>query len=275
MTENLADLAIRPSYEEVRDKVPNSAVRELWCAGDADAARARTEMQKVHEDKTLSEEGRKQAAQRVIDRYAGQAQRHYAEAREKGTRSVENARAFSVPMPGGGTLATSRAKDSGELVAVQGEAERIVQKVAGEGLLAMTKEASKNPRDRGMRESASHRAAALREEYARAMSIGGLEGKVLAHATLRAAEAMGIDRDSVVDGFRNDRQRRYVQEADQLEAMCGSIPSGRNLARNPYDGNQRLGGKRSLGTYGSTNKSLVQGGRPQLFQKQRRKRLWK
>jgi hypothetical protein len=30
MTENLADLAIRPSYEELRDKIPNSAVREMW-----------------------------------------------------------------------------------------------------------------------------------------------------------------------------------------------------------------------------------------------------
>jgi hypothetical protein len=274
MTENLADLAIRPSYEELRDKVPNSAVREIWRAGDADAARARGEMQRVHDDETLTEEGKKQAAQRIIDRYARQAQRHYADAREKAARSVNNAYDFSVPMPDGGTLATSRAKDSSEIVAIQGEAERIVQKVTGKSLQATTKEASKNPNDRGIREAAGRRAEALKEEYAKAMALGGLEGKVLAHATLRAAESIGVDYDSVVDEFRNDRQRRYVEEALQLQAFSGSIPSGRNLAQNPYDGNRR-GGKKRVGTYGSANKALVQGGRPQLFQKQRRKRPWK
>jgi hypothetical protein len=274
MTENLADLAIRPSYEELRDKVPNSAVREIWRAGDAYAARARDELQRVHDDETLTEEGKKQAAQRIIDRYARQAQRHYADAREKAARSVNNAYDFSVPMPDGGTLATSRAKDSSEIVAIQGEAERIVQKVTGKSLQATTKEASKNPNDRGIREAAGRRAEALKEEYAKAMALGGLEGKVLAHATLRAAESIGVDYDSVVDEFRNDRQRRYVEEALQLQAFSGSIPSGRSLAQNPYDGNRR-GGKKRVGTYGSANKALVQGGRPQLFQKKNRRRPWK
>jgi hypothetical protein len=274
MTENLADLAIRPSYEELRDKVPNSAASAMWRAGDADAARAREEMQRVHDDETLTEEGKKQAAQRIIDRYARRAQQHYAEAREKAARSVDNAYDFSVPMPDGGALATSRAKDSSEIVAIQGEAERIVQKVTGKSLQAMTKEASKNPNDRGIREAAGRRAEALKEEYAKAIAIGGLEGKVLAHATLRAAESMGVDYDSVVDEFRNDRQRRYVEEALQLQAFSGSIPSGRNLAQNPYDSNRR-GGKKRVGTYGSANKALVQGGRPQLFQKKSRRRPWK
>jgi len=274
MTENLADLAIRPSYEELRDKVQNSAVREMWRAGDADAARAREQMQRVHDDETLTEEGKKQAAQRIIDRYAGKAQQHYADAREKAARYVDNAYDFSVPMPDGGALATSRAKDSSEIVAIQGEAERIVQKVTGKSLQAMTKEVSQNPRDEGIREAAGKRAQALREEYHRAMQLGGLEGKVLAHATLRAAEAMGLDYDSVVNEFRNDRQRRYVEEALQLQAFSGSIPSGRNLAQNPYDGNRR-GGKKRVGTYGSANKASLSGGRPQLFQKKNRRRPWK
>jgi hypothetical protein len=274
MTENLADLAVRPSYEELRDRIPDPGVREMWRAGDADAARARTEMQRVHEDETLSEEGKKRAAQRIIDRYAGKAQQHYADAREKAARSVDNAYDFSVPMPGGGALATSRAKDSSEIVAIQGEAERIVQQVAGRSLQAMTKEASQNPRDKGMREGTGRRMQALKEEYERAMHLGGLEGKVLAHATLRAAEAMGVDYDSVVDEFRNDRQRRYVQEALQLQSMSGSIPSGRDLAKNPYDGNRR-GGKKRIGTYGSVNKATLSGGSPQLFQKKKRRPSWK
>ena len=138
----------------------------------------------------------------------------------------------------------------------------------------MTKEVSQNPRDEGIREAAGKRAEALREEYDRAMQLGGLEGKVLAHATLRAAEAMGVHYDSVVDEFRNDRQRRYVQEALQLQSMSASIPSGRDLAKNPYDDNRR-GGKKRIGTYGSANKATLSGGRPQLFQKKKRRPAWK
>jgi hypothetical protein len=41
---------------------------------------------RVHDDETLTEEGKKQAAQRIIDRYARQARQHYAEAREKAAR---------------------------------------------------------------------------------------------------------------------------------------------------------------------------------------------
>ncbi|MEJ7815881.1 MAG: hypothetical protein WKF53_11970 [Rubrobacter sp.] len=270
---NLADsLAVRPSYDEMREAIPSSAVREKWRAGDEAAARARTALQRIHDDETLSDEGKKQEAQRIIDRSAGEAREHYAKARETAAKDVESAYKFSVPMPDG-CLATSRAKDSSEIVAVQGEAERIVQKVTGKSMQAITKEVSKNPNDKGMRQAASSRVAALKEEYERAMELGGLEGKVLAHATLRAADAVGVDYDSVVNDFRNDRQRRYVEEANQLESFSSSIPSGKNLSSNPYDTN-RSGGKKRIGTYGSANKAPVTGGRPKLFEKKRR-RSWK
>jgi len=270
---NLADLAVQPSYDEIREAIPSSAVREMWRAGDEAAAQARTAMQRVHDDETLSEEGKKQEARRIIDRSAGEAQQYYTKARETAAKGVESAYGFSVPMPDSGALATSRAKDSSEIVAVQGEAERIVQKVTGKSLQQVTKEVSKNPNDKGMRQAASSRVGALKEEYERAMALGGLEGKVLAHATLRAADALGVDYDSVVDDFRNDRQRRYVEEANQLEAFSSSIPSGKNLSSNPYDTN-RSGGKKRIGTYGSANKAAVTGGRPKLFEKKRR-RSWK
>jgi len=273
MSENVAD-AIQPSYEQIRDGVPDSGVREAWRAGDEAALRARTEMQRVHENEALSEEGKKQEAARIIDRSAGEAQQHYAKARETAAKGAQSAYSFSVPMPDGGALATFSAKDSTEIVAVQGEAERIVQSLAGKSLQQVTKEVSKNPRDKGMRQAASSRVDVLKEEYQRAMEIGGLEGKVLAHATLRAASVLGVEADSVVDEFRNDRQRRYVEEANQLESSRVSIPSGKDLGANPYDTNSSGGGKR-IGTYGSANKALATGGRPKLFEKKERRRSWK
>ncbi len=163
MSENVAD-AIQPSYEQIRDGVPDSGVREAWRLGDEAALRARTEMQRVHENEALSDEGKKQEARRIIDRSAGEAQQHYAKARKTAAKGAQSAYSFSVPMPDGGALATSSAKDSTEIVAVQGEAERIVQSLAGKSLQAMTKEVSKNPRDKGMRQAASSRVGALKEE---------------------------------------------------------------------------------------------------------------
>ena len=130
MSENLADQAIRPSYEGIRDGVPDSGVREAWRAGDEAALRARTQMQGVHENEALSEEGKKHEAARVIDRSAYEAQEHYGKARKAAEKGAQSAYAFSVPMPDGGALATSSAKDSSEIVAGQTEAERIVQKLS-------------------------------------------------------------------------------------------------------------------------------------------------
>ncbi len=209
-----------------------------------------------------------------IDHSALEAQEHYGKARKAAEKGAQSAYSFSVPMPDGGALATSSAKDSSEIVAVQTEAERIVQKVSGKSLQQVTKEVSKNPRDKGIRGAASSQVDALKEEYQRAMELGGLEGKVLAHATLRAASSLGVEADSVVDDFRNDRQRRYVEEANQLESSRHSIPSGKDLGANPYDTNSSGGGKR-IGTYGSANKALATGGRPRLFEKKERRRSWK
>jgi ferric-dicitrate binding protein FerR (iron transport regulator) len=75
--------------------------------------------------------------------------------------------------------------------------------------------------------------------------------------------------DDVVDHHRADRHRRAYQDAERLENTAYSIPSGKNMAENPYEGNRR-GGKRRVGTYGSANKAVLGSGKPQLFQKKRR-----
>jgi len=273
MTETTVD---KPSpYEALRDGVPNGAVREAWRAGDAASRACREELQRVHEDETLTEEGKRHKAQQIIERYAAKAQSHYATAREKAEYAARTSYNFSIPMPSNQALATARPKDTGELLAIQGEAERIVQRIVGKSIQAMTKEGSRNPRDKGMKEGAGKRVAALQAEYERALALSGIEGKVLAHGVLRAAEQLGIDYDSVVEPFRNDRQRGYVEEAAQLEASAASIPSGRELGKNPYEDTPLRGGKNRIGTYSSANKAQVIGGRSQLFEKKKRRPSWK
>jgi hypothetical protein len=110
MTEkaSLADQVIRPTYDQIRDSIPDSGVREMWQAADNVARRARDEMQRVHADANLSEEGKKEAAQAVIDRHAGSAIGHYQGARERAKRSAQSAYEFSIPLPDGQCYATKR-----------------------------------------------------------------------------------------------------------------------------------------------------------------------
>jgi hypothetical protein len=65
--------------------------------------------------------------------------------------------------------------------------------------------------------------AVLREEYARGLETGGTQGGIVCRGVLAAADELGIDTDSVVDGFRKDRHRESLERAQRSEMLVGSI----------------------------------------------------
>jgi len=277
MTEQapLSEQVIRPSYEQLVGSMPHPGVRDAWQATDNAARQTRDAMQKIHDNEGLSDKGKKEAAQGIIDRQGAKAREHYQQARARAPEAARSAYEFSIPMPDKQCYATSRAKDSGEMLAIQGEAERVARDLTSKSLQQLTKEASKNPRDEGIRGAVGSTVQALKGEYEKAMRRGGVEGKVLAHGVLRVADAVGVDKDAVVDDFRSDRHRRYVEESRQISDLRGSIPSGNDLTQNPYD--TRRPGARGVGTYGSKNRAVASlaSGREKLFQKKQRRPLWK
>jgi len=258
------------TYEQVRDAMPHKGTREAWKDADEFAFRQSEEIQRVQEDETLSVEGKKQQIQQVIDRHAARAQEKYAMARNQAEVEAKSAWEFSIPMPDTTSYANSRIKDASEMLAIQGEAERISEK-AKRSLQQITKDASNNPRDKGIR-GADDTITVLRGEYGEAMERGGLEGKVKAHAVLKVAEAQGIPFDEVVDEFRSERHKRYARESQEIAALSASIPSGRGLDANPYEAKPK--GRRGTGTYRSANKALASG-RPNIFERKKRRPAWK
>jgi hypothetical protein len=87
-------------------------------------------------------------------------------------------------------------------------------------------------------------------------------------------EAKGIRLDDVVDHQRADRHHRAYADAERYENAVHSIPNGRSMTQNPYDGKRRRGPS-AIGTYSSGNKAMVSIGKPQIFQTKKRRPAWK
>jgi hypothetical protein len=265
----MEQMSLKPTYEQVRDGLPNKAAREQWREADLSLRHARQAMQDVHDDESLSEEGKREKAQRVVDKYAERVYGGYAEARKKAEAAAESSWRFSVPMPGDHkTLATTSMMDSSEMVAVQNEADSLARRIEGKSLQQLTHERSKNPRARGIKDAGNPKLDELRKAFDEAMSAVGLEGKVKGLAVKRLCEETGVPLDDVVDHRTQHHHDAYL-DAQRSWAAVYSIPSGRGMVENPYDGNRR-GDKRRIGTYGSANKAVVSGGKLQPFQKKRR-----
>jgi hypothetical protein len=272
MTENLQDQVIRPSYEQARDTFPDKGARDGWARADRDADRTRAEIAKVHDNPEITDETKAERIQAIIDRNYEMVAGTYRSARAQADEAAKAAYARSIPLPGGDSY-VSKVKDPNELLAIGQEADRISERISGASLQELTKSVSRNPGDKGMQHSKTATADTLRSEYGKAMEMGALEGRVLARAVLKVADAVGADAESIIDEFRETPHRDYLAQAQKLEQHRMSIPSGKDLSRHPYD-NRR--GPNAVGVYRSGNHMLAPGSSLQtLFANKPRRKSWK
>jgi hypothetical protein len=275
--EEYQGIPIRQSYEDVRDDLSHKEARALWRDGDRRKAYLRESMQAIHDDPNLSDEGKRDAAQHLIESNAPHILKGYEDARAKLEASAESSWKFSVPMPNDKTLATTAIADTSEMIAVQNEAGALAQRIEGKSLQALTQERSKDPRSRGIRGSSNHRLNELKAEFDSAMHTGGVEGRIKAFAIKRLCEAKGVSLDDVVDSHRRQSHRNAYRDAEVFERAYSTVPAslGRGLDTNPYDSRHGRRGAKAVGAYSSGNRAVSSSGRPQLFAKKNRKRPWK
>jgi hypothetical protein len=267
----------RQSYEDVRDDLSHKEARALWRDGDRRKAYLRESMQTIHDDPNLTDEGKRDAAQHLIESNAPDILKGYEDARAKLESSAESSWKFSIPMPNNKTLATTSIADTTEMIAVQNEADALAQRIEGKSLQAITQERSKDPRSKGIRGSSNHRLNELKAEFDSAMHTGGVEGRIKAFAIKRLCEAKGVSLDDVVDSHRSQSHRNAYRDAEAFERAYSAVPAslGRGLDTNPYDSRYGRRGAKGVGAYASANKAISSSGRPQLFAKKNRKPPWK
>jgi hypothetical protein len=218
----------------------------------------------VQANEDLTTEARERHADEVIGRYSPKIAEARMSAREKVARGAETQHLFSIPMPDKGALATTKAKDASEILAIQNEsaalrahASEVQRKASMDGKVKLNHDP---------------RLKVLKEAYSSAMGATGIEAKVGALAAIKAAEGLGVDIEELVESHRTPIHQRALADAENFERAMQVLPSGKRTPANLFASVSK--GAKAVGSYGAESKAVMSSGRPKLFEKARR-RPWK
>src|SRR5215216_7784163 len=266
--QELAQEPASPSREPKGSRPPSANSGETL-AREAQAARRDLirQYESLDSDERYTDEHRATAAWQAYDESKSLIEQKAKSAREKLLESADRHELSSLPFPGGQSLRT----DGVQLLALsQGERSRIVERLGYEPPnIARMKAAGKN-----VPASAEARPAnVLREEYARGLDIGGVQGGAICRAVISLAEDRGMSVDDIVDEHRRDWQRQRLQSAQDARIQARSVYS-----RVPLPSSPRPGGAQSL-EESRAGKRRTPFGMPKkasaAIQKKRRKPHWK
>jgi hypothetical protein len=119
MSENLGDLAVRPTYEEIVQSIKHQGVRESLRHAQENERRLGRELERIEDDQDLNDEARRRRAQELIDRYSPTISEAYKSAKEKVGASAESSYRFSLPFPEEKTFAQARTRQRPQAFAMR------------------------------------------------------------------------------------------------------------------------------------------------------------
>jgi hypothetical protein len=199
------------TYEEIRDSV-GAGLAAHWRNADREEGHLEQFYRSLQDDERFTEAEKARQAWEQYERSAPKITAGRKKARELLKGRVRSAWAQSIPFPPGEGPFVS---DVSKLLVNQNEASRIRSRL-----------------DRAEREGKgpfrADRTALLREEYRRALEVGGVQGGAICRGVIGACEDFGIELDSVVDAFREDRHRQRLTHAseagEQLDLISTNVP---------------------------------------------------
>jgi hypothetical protein len=196
------------TYEQLRDAAGGDA-GQAWRSADREESNLRALYRSLKEDPRFSEEHK---AQKAWESYEVARERIVAgreKARKPLKKQAQTAERLSIPLPDGEELITT---DTSKLLAAQNEAARIIRKLERASLAS--------PARGPFRPTPVE---VLKEEYARGLEVGGMEGGVICRGVLMAADELGADASAVVDEFRKQRHRKSLESAHHAQRLAGLI----------------------------------------------------
>ena len=201
-------------YEQMRDQESGPA-GQAWREADRQERELRNLYESLREDNRFTDEHKSEQAWSAFLAKKDAILEGRKQAKETLRKQARSAERYSVPLP---KDASSVVKDATELTAIQHEASRIREKVQ--------RLQERNPLSGG------DKAEPLRAEYERGMELGGIEGTTICRGTLKAAEELGVEVDSVVDSFRKDHHRENKQRAQAANQAAFTI--GTKIKEPPF-----------------------------------------
>ena len=194
------------SYEELRDGASGEG-GEAWRQADREERRLRELYRELKDDPRYTQEHKAEKSWDAYERAAPKITANKERAKEHLRKAAKTSERFSIPVPPGESLVTG---DADKLIASQNHAASVVRRVE------RAERRAKGP----LKPDA---VAILREEYARGLEVGGVEGGAVCRGVLVAARELGVDRHAVVDPFRKERHRESLAEAEHRERLVGLI----------------------------------------------------
>jgi hypothetical protein len=215
------------SYEQLRDGATGDG-GDAWRAADRLTGNLYSLYRELKEDPRYSDDYKAEKAWAAYDANEAKIEAERERAREHLEKQARSGERFGIPMPPGEAISTA---DTTKLLASQNEASRIVRKI--DRIDDSGKGGPLKP----------DRLDVLRQEYARALETDGAEGAIVCRGVLSAADELGIDADSVVDGFRKDRHRESLERGQHAARLAQTI--GGKVPEPPFS---RPGASRGRGS---------------------------
>ena len=231
-------LGVQPTYEQVRDSVENNEARAAWLDADRRKANLSETYRTLKDDVRYTEEHKANQMWERYERESEHIQAAVTKARELLEKEARGHEMMALPHPKGENL---HSVSTERLIAAQNEASRIARKL--DRLESMSGPKSFKP-------STSQ---VLKDEYARGIEVGGVEGAARCKGVLMAADELGISEEAFLDDLRTPEQHERLDKARR--ALWRAQHIGSHIPEPPLK--RRPGASQGMGTYGAGNKLIL------------------
>jgi hypothetical protein len=196
------------TYEQLRNSVENSEARAAWMDHDRRQHRLTQTYRSLKDDPRYSGSHKAEQMWAAYEREGEHIQAAGEKARELLERDARGHEMRAMPRPKGENVTNLSAE---RLSLAQAEAARIVRKT----------QRLQNASYAGPFNQST--ADVLREEYARGIESGGVEGVAICKGTLMAADELGISEEEFLDSLRTSEQLEALDKARRARMMAQSI----------------------------------------------------
>src|SRR5215212_7295154 len=206
--------AMRPiteSYEQLQNSVEDNETRASWKYADARSRDLVESYRALKDDPRYTPDHKAELSWAAYEKTGPQIKASKEKARGLLEKEAAYNEEMSIPRPRGESLKVTSTE---RLLAAQNHAAKVVRMAE-----RLEQRAAKGGSPIGRPSLPS----VLKDEYARGIATGGVEGAVACRGTLMAAQELGVDADSFLNDLRKPEHMESLDKARRYEQMAQSI----------------------------------------------------
>jgi hypothetical protein len=195
----------------LRDSLENTEARAAWLEHDRRLQALRQTYNTLKDDPRYTDEHKSEQMWAAYERESAHIQAAADKARKLLEQEAQGHEMMSVPRPKGERVTNLSAE---RLIAAQNEAARIARKVGRLESIG------------GPQSLKPPTSQVLKDEYARGIEVGGVEGVAICKGALMAADELGISEEEFLDALRTPEQHELLDKAWRARLRAQHIGGG-------------------------------------------------